>query len=231
MTNGFGRPTASRIAPRRNPSVAPAPTDGPPVGEGTPSADNEPTLLDDVQEAGKPDTADTAQADAPDTECADAPASAAEQPDTDGKAAAPAPADDDKPPVAPETGQEPQSDTAEPPAAAEAPKDDETGSSDAAPAKPRKPRKPRSAPAPDKTAEVTAPTTNGGTSLVVIGPNGDIAVDDSVHVVDLRTVAAETDPHALVDQLTALSGISDSQVRVDAVAAITEAITKVALAS
>jgi len=233
MTNGFGRPTASRIAPRRNPSVAPAPT----VDEGTPPVDNEPTLLDEVQTVDEPAAGEAPQAQAATTDDAGDPSSTAVEtgtdapkPDADATTTITEPEDDSTPPVAPETAQEAQSDTSDPPVAADAASDEETGNS-SAPTKARKPRKPRSTPASDKTNGVTAPATNGGTALVVIGPDGHIAVDDSVHVVDLRTVATETDPHALVDQLTALAGVPDSQVRLDAVAAISEAITKVALAS
>lgn len=235
MTNGFGRPTASRIAPRRNPSVAPAPT----VDEGTPPVDNEPTLLDEVQTVDEPAAGEAPQTQAATTDDAGDSSSAAVETGTDApKSDADAtttitePADTSAPPAPQETAQEPQEDATEPPAAPDTTSEGEAASGGGAPSKARKTRKPRTAPAQasNKSTNITAPTTSG-TSLVVIGPDGNIAVDDSVHVVDLRTVASETDPHALVDQLTALAGVSDSQVRVDAVAAITEAITKVALAN
>lgn len=238
MTNGFGRPTASRIAPRRNPSVAPAGNGGSAAAEDTASGGNEPTLLDDAQGPSGPEAVEQAeaptpaeQASAPDTEQTDTAAPAAAQTDTTGREPAPAPAGDDTLPAAAEEAPEAQPDTAEAqPDTADVPKGEDTASSDA-PTKPRKARKPRTAPAADKTNTVTAPATTGGTSLVVIGPDGAITVDDSVHVVDLRTIAAETDPHALVTQLTALSGVADSDVRGTAVTAISEAITKVALAN
>lgn len=223
MTNGFGRPTAARIAPRRNPSVAPAPdtTDRAqasttatldPSTEGPALPESEPTLLDDAQDE-QPAAQDTAEVHVPDP---------VQSEDTADKPGADAVDDSQQADDAPgETTESPQ------PSIQNDADSTDTGADNPASgaSKARKPRKPRTS---GKPAE---PAPTAGASLVVIGVDGEIEVDDSVHVVDLRNVATETDPHTLVDQLSALSNVSDSKVRSTAAAAITEAITKAALAT
>lgn len=102
---------------------------------------------------------------------------------------------------------------------------------------------PTSAPAPAKKAiksPVKQPASTGrapaptavkasGTALAVINPDGSVTVDPGTHLVDLREVAAQGDPHALVDMLGALRDVTDSDLRQRVTAEISTAITTAAL--
>lgn len=68
-----------------------------------------------------------------------------------------------------------------------------------------------------------------GTALAVINPDGSVTVDPGTHLVDLRDVATQDDPHALVDMLGALRSVTDGDLRQHVTAEISAAITNAAL--
>lgn len=79
-----------------------------------------------------------------------------------------------------------------------------------------------------RTAE-PAPQAGSGRALAVINPDGSVTVDPETHLIDLREVAAQDDPHALVDMLGALRSVTDSELRQQVTAEISAAITAAAL--
>lgn len=78
-------------------------------------------------------------------------------------------------------------------------------------------------------APAPAAPTSSGTALAVINPDGSVTVDAGTHLVDLRDVAAQDDPHALVDMLGALRPVADSELRQHVTTEISAAITAAAL--
>lgn len=77
----------------------------------------------------------------------------------------------------------------------------------------------------------TGPATKagGGAALAVINPDGSVTVDPGTHLIDLRDVAGQDDPHALVDMLGELRTVTDSDLRQHVTAEISAAITAAAL--
>ncbi|PZU00893.1 MAG: hypothetical protein DI630_13440 [Gordonia sp. (in: high G+C Gram-positive bacteria)] len=90
-------------------------------------------------------------------------------------------------------------------------------------------KKATKAPASKSRAATPAAEPAHRTALAVINPDGSVTVDPGTHLVDLREVAAQDDPHALVDMLGALRGVSDSELRQRVAAEISAAITTAAL--
>lgn len=84
-------------------------------------------------------------------------------------------------------------------------------------------------PATKRRGTAAAADKAGGTALAVINPDGSVTVDPGTHLVDLRDVASQDDPHALVDMLAALREVSDSDLRQRVTSEISEAITTAAL--
>lgn len=111
-----------------------------------------------------------------------------------------------------------------------------TGDDSAQPDKPAKPAKTTRSQAkkPASTAgknNGTGPATKagGGAALAVINPDGSVTVDPGTHLIDLRDVAGQDDPHALVDMLGQLRTVTDSDLRQHVTAEISAAITAAAL--
>lgn len=205
----FARQPKPRMRQQRNNSVTTTPD--PNIDESQLSIvpDEDEPALDTVAE----DTAPTAAAETPAPEDpAEPPADGTDTDAGDNSAEGPStPAGDDS---APQTG---------------------TGDS-AQPDKPAKPAKTTRSQAkkPASTAgknNGTGPATKagGGAALAVINPDGSVTVDPGTHLIDLRDVAGQDDPHALVDMLGELRTVTDSDLRQHVTAEISAAITAAAL--
>ncbi|MFL0579466.1 hypothetical protein [Dietzia sp. 179-F 9C3 NHS] len=198
--SGFARPNKPRMRQQRNNSVAaPGATTAPPAED-----DAQLSIVTDDATAG-PDASETT----PQGSSGAAPQTTGPESDTPAENSAPQ-TQKEAEPTTPETDETaPETD---PPA-------DSKPASKAADTKP----------APDKRRPAEQQASASGVGLAVINPDGSVDVADGVHLVDLREVAAESDPHALVDMLGALRTVGDSPLREQATAAISEAITAAAL--
>lgn len=199
----FARQPKPRMRQQRNNSVTTTPDPNTDESQLSIVPDEDEPALDTVAE----DTAPTAAAETP------APEDPADDTDTDAgdDTATTTPTDDS----APQTG---------------------TGDDSAQPDKPAKPAKTTRSQAkkPASTAgknNGTGPATKagGGAALAVINPDGSVTVDPGTHLIDLRDVAGQDDPHALVDMLGQLRTVTDSDLRQHVTAEISAAITAAAL--
>lgn len=248
----FARQPKPRMRQQRNNSVASA-LDGPAGGTDeaqlsiVPDAD-EPTFDDVIDTAGsdaalKQDPAPQGDP-APDVDPVDHPDEPADQTLSDGAAEAPPTKDAPetksraKPNGAEDSAEGPTngSETAEP-------TPDDTRAPDAVVEPAQQASEPDTAPAPAKKTGKTAatktrtsprtaepaPPVGGGAALAVINPDGSVTVDAGIHLIDLREVADQDDPHALVDMLGALRAVTDSDLRQHVAAEISAAITAAAL--
>lgn len=247
----FTRQPKPRMRQQRNNSVAPAPDT--PVDDATdeaqlsivPDADADDPTFDDVVDSAGPDAK-------PDQDAApkDDPTPSVEPSDNQDGPAGSAPNNSADPAPTKKAGAAPQ-DAAETngdegsragatngPGTAEPTPDDAQGATaDIEPAQ----QAPGPAPAPTPAkkngkasatkARTPAPTAQAGsgTALAVINPDGSVTVDPGTHLIDLRDVAAQDDPHALVDMLGALRAVTDSELRQHVTAEISAAITTTAL--
>ena len=206
----FSRPPKPRMRQQRNNSVTTTPDPNTDESQLSIVPDEDEPALDTVAE----DTAPTAAAETPAPE--DPAKPPADDTDTDAgddSAEGPStPAGDDR---APQTG---------------------TGDDSAQPDKPAKPAKTTRSQAKKPTSTAgknngTGPATKagGGAALAVINPDGSVTVDPGTHLIDLRDVAGQDDPHALVDMLGELRTVTDSDLRQHVTAEISAAITAAAL--
>lgn len=212
----FARPTKPRMRQQRNNSVTTTPDPNTDESQLSIVPDEDEPALDTVAE----DTSPTAAAEPPapegpaeppaDDTDTDAGDDTATTTPTDDSAEGPStPAGDDS---APQTG---------------------TGDDSAQPDKPAKTTRSQ-AKKPTSTAgknNGTGPATKagGGAALAVINPDGSVTVDPGTHLIDLRDVAGQDDPHALVDMLGELRTVTDSDLRQHVTAEISAAITAAAL--
>lgn len=257
--SGFAaRPPRQRMRPTRNNSVAP-PTDAPADDNDdaqlsiVPGPEPEPTFpMDEPEptppaavEQGEPElTLETETApeetgpgddsvDAAADATADSPAKAApaEAVTAEPGPATPQTAQGTTQP-APETKPEPEPAAQAPAEAAEepAPATSAPKASKAAPkaSKGRSAKTATNAPSP-VSEDAPAAATQPGAALAVINADGSVTVSAGVHLVDLREVAAQADPHALVDMLTALRTVDASDLRETVTTAIVDAITAASL--
>ena len=252
----FARQPKPRMRQQRNNSVASA-LDGPAGGIDeaqlsiVPDAD-EPTFDDVVDTAGPAAALEqdpAPQGDpAPDVEPADHPDEPADSALSDGAAEAPTTkdagttksraktTDAEDSAVAPANGPEAAGPTPDDTRAPDA--DDEPAQqapepdTDSAPAPASAKKTGKTAAAKARTSHRTAepaPPAGSGAALAVINPDGSVTVDAGIHLIDLREVAAQDDPHALVDMLGALRAVTDGDLRQHVTAEISAAITAAAL--
>lgn len=246
--SGFAaRPPRQRMRPTRNNSVAP-PTDAPaddnddallsvaPEPEPAPtfSMDEPEEVPPAVDEQGEPELTFETDAAPEETPPGGNSVDAAEDspattPPAEGNAPEPEPAGQEATQPAPETMPDPPAEAAEEPApATSAPKASKASKAAPKASKGRSAKTATNTPSP-VSEDAPAAATQPGAALAVINADGSVTVGAGVHLVDLRDVAAQTDPHALVDMLTALRTVDASDLRETVTTAIVDAITAASL--